>query len=101
MCEKRMIKNYNDFLSYHSDGSKIYWCYDRLQYGLCLLCGIQNKYRFESEKVRDEIEHKIRSEWNNSFDVEETRGFYYPNDNMFSGNNAVYDIPGFILTLKK
>lgn len=93
------ISGFADFCEYHADGKPIYIVDGKLRHSLCLLSDIRYKYNFLFD-CKAEIEKTIVENMH-MFDVEETKGFYYPNDNMFSGNNAIRNIKGQILTLKK
>lgn len=94
------ISGFADFCKYHSDGSPIFWVNNRLHAGLDMLQRLDTRYNFIFPDTRVKIEEAIQRNLY-MFDFEPTRGFYYPNDNMFSGNNSESYIKGYILTLNK
>jgi hypothetical protein len=93
------IAGFADFCEYHANGRPIYLVNGQLRYGYDLLCDIHYKYNFWFD-CQAEIEKAI-AENMYMFDVKETNEFYYPNDNMFSGDNSIRNIKGLVLTLKK
>ena len=98
MCRPN-ISGFNDFCCYHTNGEPIYFVNGRLQNGFDLLTSVYYKYNFLFADSLEQIEKAIKDNWY-MFDVKETTEFYYPNDNMFSGDNSEYHIPGYVLRLK-
>lgn len=94
------ISGFTDFCCYHANGEPIYFVNGRLYASSDMLVRIDYKYNFTNKNTKAEIEKAI-TENMYMFDVRETNGFYYPNDNMFSMSNAEKNIHGQILTLKK
>ena len=94
------ISGFIDFCSYHAKGEPIYFVNGKLYAGFDMLADIECKYNFYPPKSRAETEKAIRENMY-MFDIEESSSFYYPNDNMFSGNNSMRRIKGLILTLKE
>ena len=94
------ISGFVDFLCYHSTGEPIYFVDGQLKNGFDLLIPVHHRYNFLFASSLREIEKAIEENWY-MFDTEETNAFYYPNDNMFSGDNSQYHIPGYVLRLKR
>lgn len=96
-----MISGFTDFCCFHSSTDEpIYLVNGKLYASSDLLVGIEHKYNFTDEKTKSEVEKTIQENLY-MFDIKESNGFYYPNDNMFSANNAEKNISGQILTLKE
>lgn len=94
------ISGFVDFCSYHANGKPIYFVNGRLYADYNMLVRIDYGYNFTDKKARAETEKAITDNIY-MFDAEDTKAFYYPNDNMFSGDNSIRGIKGQILTLKK
>lgn len=94
------ISGFVDFCEYHADGEPIYFVNGKLYAGYDMLVRIDCKYNFFFEESKSETEKAILQNMY-MFDVRENNNFYYPNDNMFSGDNSIRGIKGQILTLKK
>lgn len=94
------ISGFASFCEHHKDGSPIYLVCGSLRAGFDLLVDIKTRYRFTTPQVQKEIEAAIQKNLY-MFDVIESPGFFYPNDNMFSGDNSQYHIHGLILRLKE
>lgn len=94
------ISGFADFCEWHKDGKLIYIVNGHLYAGLDMLCDLKYYYNFLFPNTKAEIENAIQRNLY-MFDVEETNQFYYPNDNMFSGDNSEHGIKGYILKLKK
>lgn len=94
------IENFQDFCKYHADGEPIYLVRGKLYAGFDMLAAIECQYGFPSARCRMDVEKAIQDNMD-MFDVEETKRFYMPNDNMFSRSNAVSYICGQVLVLKE
>ena len=94
------ISGFSDFCSFHSNGDPIYFVDGKLYAGFNMLERIDCKYNFTDVQARAATEKAI-TENMYVFDIEETNKFYYPNDNMFSGDNSERNIRGQILYLKE
>ena len=94
------ISGFSDFCSWHKNGQPIYIVRGQLYADFDMLTSIENRYDFLFPDSKREIEKAI-SDNMYMFDIEDTNKFYYPNDNMFSGDNSIKGIKGQILTLKK
>ena len=94
------ISGFADFCSYHANGEPIYFVNGRLYAGFDMLIMIECRYNFLFPESRRETERAIKENIY-MFDIEETNSFYYPNDNMFSGDNSIREIKGQVLTLKE
>lgn len=94
------ISGFVDFCSYHAKGEPIYFVNGKLYAGFDMLAMIECRYNFLSPKSREETEKAIMENMY-MFDVEALSSFYYPNDNMFLGDNSMRKIKGLILTLKE
>ena len=93
------ISGFTDFIEYHSNGSPIYMVDHHLYAGLDMLTDISTRYNFTFANSKRQIEKAIKENIY-MFNVIPTDEFYYPNDNMFSGDNSQYGIKGYILTVK-
>lgn len=94
------ISGFVDFCSYHANGEPIYLVNGKIYASFDMLSMIECRYNFLFSDSKKETEKAIMENMY-MFDVVETNQFYYPNDNMFSGNNSIKGIKGNILTLKK
>ena len=94
------ISGFVDFCSYHSQGYPIYFVNGHLYAGFDMLASIEYRYNFVLKNSQKEIEKAIMENMY-MFDVTETDKFFYPNDNMFSGDNSIRNIRGQVLVLKK
>lgn len=94
------ISGFVDFCEYHANGEPIYFVNGRLYAGYDMLVRIDYRYNFLFEESKRETEKAILENIY-MFDVKESNNFYYPNDNMFSGDNSERGIKGQILTLKE
>lgn len=100
MSYKPNISGFVDFCSYHTNGEPIYFVDGHLYNGFDMLVSAHYRYNFLFASSLREVEKAIEKNWY-MFDVEESNAFYYPNDNMFSGDNSQHHIPGYILRLKR
>lgn len=92
------ISGFTDLMIHHSDGSKVYFM-NGLVSGFCLEDSLKSKYDITDNEALQSINDAIKANWY-MFDVKPTKSFYYPNTNMFSGDNSSRNISGFILTVK-
>ena len=93
------ISGFVDFIEYHGKGKQIYMVNNHLYAGLDMLTDLRTCYNFTFANSQRQIEKAIQENMY-MFDVMEIDDFYYPNDNMFSGDNSQYGIKGYILTIK-
>ena len=81
-----------------SKGYPIYFVNGHLYAGFDMLASIEYRYNFVLKNSQKEIEKAIMENMY-MFDVTETDKFFYPNDNMFSGDNSIRNIRGQVLLL--
>ena len=93
------ISGFVDFIQYHGTGKPIYMVDGHLYVGLDMLTDLRTCYNFTFVNSKRQIEKAIQENMY-MFDVMEVDDFYYPNDNMFSGDNSQHRIKGCILTIK-
>lgn len=95
-----IVGSFQDFLNQYQD-SPIYYCGGFVP-DICLEYCVSYYITFVDgyllEQLNTDLKNGIEKEL---FETEKTSSFYYPNTNMFSGNNSQYGIKGYILRLKK
>ena len=91
---RRILRSFEDFLSYHSDHSPIYYCQNKLYAGYNMSLDISLRYRIEEPLTRALIEKHI-SENPLLFVHYHMPYFYYP------GSPDEQGLPGEILYIKK
>lgn len=94
------ISGFVDFCEYCMDGKPIYFVSRHLFAGFDMLCDLRYYFNFIFPNTKKEIENAIQENLY-MFDIFETNAFYYPNDNMFSGDNSEYGINGYVLKIKE
>lgn len=94
------ISGFADFTEYHRKGNPIFMANGHLFAGFDMLVDLRVRYNFTFEDSKNQIEKALHKNMY-MFDVEEVNDFYYPNDNMFSGDNSERGIKGCVLTIKK
>jgi len=91
-----VINSFDDFLQKFDT---FYFVFDSIQPSFCLEVAHYYYWTFDSgyseqRLNKDILENRHMFSWRESFQ------FYYPNTNMFSGDNSQRDIKGWIVTKK-
>ena len=95
------IKNFEDFLKFHKDSRRpIYMVNGQLEPGYNMLIRIESVYHFSYPALEQIITKQLLAN-KKLFEIISTNRFYYPNDNMFSGNNSCTGIKGEVWSLKE
>ena len=95
------IKNFEDFLKFHKDSRRpIYMVNGTLEPGYNMLERIESVYHFSYPDLEQTIAEQLLAN-KRLFEIIPTNKFYYPNDNMFSGNNSWTGIKGEVWYLKE
>ena len=91
-----IISSFEDFLSKFN---QFYFAMDSIQPAFCLEYAHDSFWTFECAYSKQQLNTDIAAN-KHLFNWQETKAFYYPNTNMFSGNNAESNIKGYIVTKK-
>jgi hypothetical protein len=91
-----VISSYNDFLAKFDS---FYFAFDSIQPSFCLEVAHYYYWTFENGYTEQQLNKDIL-ENKHSFTWSESREFYYPNTNMFSGDNSQKNIKGWVVTKK-
>ena len=87
------ISSFNDFLNKFD---MFYFCYGSIQPGFCLEVAHSYHWQFTKGYSEEQLNADILAN-KNLFDWKESNEFYYPNTNMFSGDNSQIGISGYVV----
>lgn len=94
MKKRVTFRSIEDFEKYCKNGNLIFY-HNGLRIGYDLLISFENFYRLDGVTKKELEDWLIMNE--KHFVVEESRHFYWPNDNMFSGDNSIKNVLGYVL----
>lgn len=96
---RKIIRNFDDFLAYHSDHSPIYFYNNRLYISYNLTFDLKYRYRIEEPYSIHSIEKSIVNH-PELFDRYPAPYFYFPRE-TFAKEEQSRNLPGEILIVKK
>jgi hypothetical protein len=91
-----VINGFDDFLQKFDT---FYFAFDSIQPSFCLEVAHYYYWTFGCGYSEQQLNKDILNN-KNSFAWSESRQFYYPNTNMFSGDNSEKNIQGWVVTKK-
>lgn len=95
-----VVGNFQEFLNQYQN-KPIYYC-DGFVPDVCLEYCVSSFITFVDGYSLKQLNADTKNGIENGlFEIEKTNSFYYPNTNMFSGDNSIYGIKGCILKLIK